>query len=175
MPNRLSRRARQTLLVLHYVTSVGWLGSGLCQLTLNLVALRDAGLRHAAHEIAHVFDRSLLTALALGSATTGILLAVRGHWGLLRYRWIVVKLVLTTVLIGYTPIWVGGWIGAAISATSGATGAPGYPTVRAELLASSVGIVTTLVVVTVISVVKPWGRSRPQRLSRPPIETLRRT
>ena len=45
-------------------------------------------------------------------------------------------------------------------ATAGATGAPGYPTVRAELLASSVEIVTTLVVLTVISVVKPWGRSR---------------
>jgi hypothetical protein len=43
--------------------------------------------------------------------------------------------------------------------------------VRAELLASSVGIVTTLVVVTVISVVKPWGRSRSRRLSRPARET----
>jgi hypothetical protein len=160
MAHRLGRRARQTLLVLHYVTSVGWLGGGLCQLTLNLVALHDPGLRHAAHEIAHVFDRGPLTALALGSATSGVLLAVRGHWGLLRYRWIVVKLVLTGVLIVYTPVWVGGWIGAAAAATAGPTPAAGYGTVRTELLASSVGIVTTLVVVTVISVVKPWGRPR---------------
>ena len=53
--NRLSRRGRQTLLVLHYVTSVGWLGGGFAQLTLNLTALAtgDTALRHAAHEIAH--------------------------------------------------------------------------------------------------------------------------
>jgi uncharacterized membrane protein len=178
--NRLSRRGRQTLLVLHYVTSVGWLGTGLCQLTLNLVALTtgDPALRHAAHEVAHVLDRSLLTVLALGSATTGILLAVRGRWGLFRYWWIVVKLALTCGLIVYTPVWVGGWIGTAVTATAGAAPAPGYPTVRAELLASSIGIVSTLVIVTVISVVKPWGRFRPSRsraLFRPPAETLRRT
>src|SRR5437763_2475705 len=152
---RLRRRARQTLLVLHYVTSVGWLGGGLCQLTLELVALRDPGLRHAAHEIAHIFDRGPLTVLSLGSATTGILLAVRGHWGLLRYRWIVVKLLLTTVLIVYTPVWVGGWIGTAVADTAGATGAPGYATLNAELIARSVGIVNTLVLITALAVVTP--------------------
>lgn len=160
--NRLGRRARHTLLVLHYVSSVGWLGGGLCQLTLNVVALAtgDPVLRHAAHEIAHVFDISVLALLALGSAATGILLAWRGRWGLLRYRWIVVKLVLTGVLIVYTPVWVGGWVGEAISATAHGPGGAGYPAVRTELTASSVGIVTTLVLVTVISVVKPWGRTR---------------
>jgi uncharacterized membrane protein len=160
--NRLGRRGRHTLLVLHYVSSVGWLGVGLCQLTLNLVALTtgDPALRHAAHEIAHVLDRGLLTLLALSSAVTGILLAVRGTWGLLRYRWIVVKLALTVALIVYTPVWVGGWVGQAIAATAGGEPAPGYRSVRDELLVSSVGIVTTLVLVTVISVVKPWGRTR---------------
>jgi hypothetical protein len=178
--NRLSLRARHALLVVHYVSSVGWLGVGFCQLTLNLVALTtsDPALRHAVYEIAHVLDRSLLTVLALTSAATGIMLAVRGRWGLLRYRWIVVKLALTGVLIVYTPVWVGGWIGAAIAATTGATSARAYPTVRDELLVSSVGIVTTLLVVTVISVVKPWGRtrrSRPPALSRHRVETLWRT
>ena len=162
---RLSRRGRQTLLVLHYVTSVGWLGIGFCQLTLNLVALTtgDATLRHAAHEFAHVLDRSLLTLFAVSSAVTGILLAVRGRWGLVRYWWIAVKLVLTVALIVATPIWVGGWIQRAITATAGGAEAAGYVTVRAELLVSSATIVSTLLAVTVVSVVKPWGRIQKTR------------
>jgi hypothetical protein len=97
MSNRWSRRSRQLLLVLHYVTSVGWLGVGFCQLTLNLITLSpsESLLRHHAHEIAHILDRWLLTPLALGAAVTGILLSWRSRWGLLRYWWIVVKLVLT--------------------------------------------------------------------------------
>jgi uncharacterized membrane protein len=159
--NRLGRRARHTLLVLHYVSSVGWLGVGCCQLTLNLVALAtgDPALRHAAHEIAHVLDISVLTLLALTSATTGILLAVRQKWGLVRYWWVAVKLVVTVVLLVYTPVWMGGWIRQAIEATAHGPGGAGYATVRDELMVSSVGIVTTLVLVTVISVVKPWGRT----------------
>jgi hypothetical protein len=168
MANRLSRRGRQTLLVLHYVSSVGWLGVGLCQLTLNLVALTtgDGTLRHAAHEIAHILDRSVLTLLAVGSATTGILLAVRTRWGLVRYWWVAVKLVLTCSLIVATPIWVGAWIRQAGTATAGATPTGGYPAIRTELLVSSGVIVSTLLVVTVISVVRPWGPVR-RRVSRP--------
>ncbi|MFC4591742.1 M48 family metalloprotease [Sphaerisporangium corydalis] len=172
MANRLSRRGRQTLLVLHYVSSVGWLGVGLCQLTLNVVALTtgDPALRHAAHEFAHILDRSVLTFLAVGAAVTGILLAVRGKWGLFKHRWIVVKLVVNVALIIATPIWVGSWIGQAIKATAGETPATGYP--RGELMGSSVVIVSTLLIVTVISVVKPWGRRRPTRPAPSPRASL---
>jgi uncharacterized membrane protein len=162
MANRLGRRGRQTLLVLHYVTALGWLGGGASQLTLNLVALStgDPALRHAAYEIAHVFDISLLTVLSLGSAVTGILLAVRGPWGLVRHWWVAVKLAVTVALIVLVPAVVGGWIRAAVRETEAGPGGPGYPTVGGELLSSSVVIVTVLVLVTVISVVKPWGRIR---------------
>jgi hypothetical protein len=172
--NRLSRRGRQTLLVLHYVTSLGWLGGGFAQLTLNLTALvtADPALRHAAHEVAHIFDVSMFTVLSLGSATTGILLSVRSKWGLFGYWWVVAKLIATVILIVVTPLFVGGRIRAAIAATATGPGAAGYPHVRAELLVSSVTIVTTLILVTVVSVVKLSGRTplvkAGLRASRPP-------
>jgi hypothetical protein len=174
--NRLGRRARHTLLVLHYVSSVGWLGVGLCQLTLNLVALAtgDPVLRHAAHEIAHVLDISVLTLLSLTSATTGVLLAVRGKWGLVRYWWIVVKLAVTVALLVYTPVWMGGWVRQAIESTAHGPGGAGYGTVRTELTVSSVAIVTTLVLVTVISVGKPWGRTPRGRRATAPTTLVRR-
>jgi len=159
---RWSRRSRHLLLVLHYVTSVGWLGVGFCQLTLNLVALTtgEALLRHHSHEIAHVLDRWLLTPLALGGAVTGILLAVRSTWGLLRYWWVVVKLALTVALLIFTPVWLGGWVNEAIAATAAGAPGPAYSGVRADLLAGSVSVLTTLVVIVSVSVVTPWGRIR---------------
>ncbi len=161
MVNRLGRRGRQTLLVLHYVTSVGWLGGGFAQLTLNLIALAtgDQQLRHAAHEIAHLFDVSMLTVLSLGAATTGVLLSVRGKWGLLGYWWIVVKSVVTVLLIVGIPVFVGPRIHRAVLATMDGTGDSGYRQVRDELLVSSMVIVATLLLVTVVSVIKPWGRT----------------
>ena len=164
MAGRISKHGKQLLDVLHFLTSLGWLGVGLCQLTLNVLALvtDEAALRHAAHEIAHVFDRYLLIALATGSAVTGVLLGLKTRWGLLRYRWVAVKLALTVALLVFTPIWMGGWIGEAVALTRppSVPDDPSYLLVRTELLVGSVTIVSTLLVVTVISVAKPWGRLR---------------
>jgi hypothetical protein len=163
MPRRIGRRAKQSLDVLHYWTSLGWLGVGMGQLTLNVLALTtdDPALRHAAHQIGHAFDRYLLIALALGSFATGVLLAWRTRWGLLRYRWVVAKLVLTVVMLVFTPFWMAEWIVAAVDLTESAAAVtdPAYLAVRHQLTTGSVGLVLTLLGITVISVVRPWGRT----------------
>jgi hypothetical protein len=160
MAKRWGRRGRQLLMVLHYVTSVGWLGVGLCQLTLNLVALTTADplMRHHVHEINHVLDRQLLTVLALGAAATGVLLAWRSTWGLLRHWWIVVKLIITAALLVFLPVWMGGWASQAIAATTPAGPDPAYLTILADLIAGSLSVLVTLVAVVAISLTKPWGR-----------------
>ncbi|MEJ3658838.1 hypothetical protein WEH80_38370 [Actinomycetes bacterium KLBMP 9759] len=165
----IGRRGKYVLDVLHYTTSLGWLGVGSCQLTLNVVALvtGDPVLRHAAHEITHTFDRYLLIALAVGSITSGVLLGTTTKWGLVRYWWVLVKLVLCVAMLIFTPIWMGGWIGDAVTLTAdpAALADPDYLVVRRSLFTGSVGIVTTLLLITVISVVRPWGRVRPNRRS----------
>ncbi|WP_232665016.1 hypothetical protein [Pseudonocardia sp. TRM90224] len=173
MVRRIGRRGKHVLDVLHYTTSLGWLGVGCCQLTLNVVALvtGDPALRHAAHEITHMFDRYLLIALAVGSITSGVLLGMKTKWGLVRYWWVLVKLVLCVAMLIFTPIWMGGWIGDAVALTAdpSALADPEYLVVRRSLFTGSVSIVTTLLLITVISVVRPWGRVRPNR--RPPVLT----
>jgi hypothetical protein len=167
MTRRIGRRAKQALDVLHYWTSLGWLGVGLSQLTLNVLALAtdDPALRHAAHEIAHTFDRTVLTVLALGSLVSGALLGWRTRWGLLRYWWVAVKLVLTVVMVVATPVWMGGWVGDAVALTRdpAAPSDPAYRAVRDELMAGSITLVVTLLGLTVISVVRPWGRTNSRR------------
>jgi hypothetical protein len=162
MTRYLGRRGKQALDVAHYWTSLGWLGVGLSQLALNVIALAtdDPALRHAAHEIAHTFDRTVLIVLGLGSLASGAWLGLRTKWGLVRHWWVAVKLALTMAMLVFTPIWMGGWIGEAVALTRdpAAPADPAYVAVRDELMVGSISLVVTLLGLTVVSVVRPWGR-----------------
>ncbi|SDJ42451.1 hypothetical protein SAMN05421869_110221 [Nonomuraea jiangxiensis] len=159
----MTRRGKQVLDILHVLTSVGWIGVGLCQLALNVIGLLtdDPHLRHAVHAIAHLLDRWLLIALALGSLTTGTLLGLKTRWGLISYWWVIAKIALSAGLLVFTPIWMGGWAieATALSSDSDDAHQPAYLSVRDDLMSGSVAVVTTLVLIMVISVVKPWGRT----------------
>jgi len=117
MVRPLRKRPRQLLDVLHYVSSVGWLGVGLCQFTIDVVALStsDRVVVVGGRELAHVFDVDLLLPLALVSLGTGVLRAVRSRWGLVRHWWVFVKLVVTCGLMVGDPLFLGTWNEAAIS------------------------------------------------------------
>ncbi|MGC5014598.1 hypothetical protein ACLQ2R_27850 [Streptosporangium sp. DT93] len=158
---RVTRRGKQILDILHYTTSVGWLGVGLTQLALNLFALSVPELRVPVHEIAHLLDRWVLILLACGSLVTGVLLGLKTKWGLVRYRWVLVKLLLTLVLMVFAPVWLGGWVVEAIRLAELLD--PAYSAVRDDLLRGSAGMVSTLAFMVVVSVVKPWGRVVPLR------------
>lgn len=162
---RVTKRGKQILDILHYTTSVGWLGVGFTQLALNLFALLVPELRVPAHEIAHLLDRWVLILLSLGSLTTGLLLGLKTKWGLVRYRWVAVKLLLTLALLVFAPIWMGGWVIEAVRLAKLLD--PAYSAVRDELLTGSVSTVITLALILVISVVKPWGRLRAPAQSSP--------
>ncbi|MGH8932807.1 MAG: hypothetical protein ACRDZO_19845 [Egibacteraceae bacterium] len=160
---RANKRAKRTLDFFHYVTSVGWLGVGFCQLTLNVIALTsgEPPLTHAAHAITHIFDRALLIALGTGSLVSGALLGMKTKWGLVRYWWVLAKLVLTVVALVFGGVWMGGWIGEAVTRSSMPAGLsdPAYLALRDQLMAGSISTVLTLVLMTFLSVFKPWGRT----------------
>ncbi|WP_163508577.1 DUF2269 family protein [Fodinicola acaciae] len=170
---KATRKTKQTLDILHIGGSIGWLGCGFAQLTINFVALwaEDNGLRHAAHEIAHVLDRWPLTAMSVLALVTGVLLGLKTKWGLVQYWWVAVKLALTVLLFVGVPVVVGGWILDAVDRTrlGDPLADPVYLTDRAALMASSVTIVAALSVMLFLSVVKPWKRTpwsrRPARVA----------
>ncbi|GAA1676895.1 hypothetical protein GCM10009765_27760 [Fodinicola feengrottensis] len=161
---KATRKTKNLLDILHIGSSIGWLGGGFMMLTINIAGLltADPQLRHAAHEIAHVLDRWPLTALSVTALVTGALLGLKTKWGLVRYWWVTIKLVLTSVLLVTTPILVGGWALDAVdrSGRPGVLADSAYLVDRAELLGASVSIISLLTFMLVLSVVKPWKRIR---------------
>lgn len=166
---RLSPAGRKALLTLHLVTSLGWLG-----VDLVLLALGVAGLRGADPEVVYPAAALLVTWLFAPLSVlvwlVGLASALLTPWGLLRWRWVLVKfavttVVLTLVLLLLTPRvrHLGELAGAADDH------------LRADLVVAPTVSSTLLLVVTVLSTYKPWGRLRPARpAARRPVAAGRR-
>ncbi|ALL79842.1 hypothetical protein AD006_30090 (plasmid) [Pseudonocardia sp. EC080610-09] len=155
----MSPRSRKTLLVAHVVVSVGWLGAATAMMTLALRGLvsTDPIVRVSAYETMHYFDLPVNAPLSISMLITGILCSVLTPWGLIRHWWVLAKLVLSAGLLLAIPFLSAHRLRELTETIPAATEPAGT---AAEVLAISITGVTVLTAVTVLSVFKPWGRTR---------------
>ncbi|SIN12719.1 hypothetical protein [Micromonospora cremea] len=149
---RIPPTARKALLTLHLVTSLGWLGADLTLLTLGVAAQRGADPA-VVYPVAALVGTVLFAPLSVLVWLVGVASALLTPWGLLRYRWVLVKLVITTVMVGLvlfllTPnLRHAGALGAALPARD-----------RADLVIAPAVSTSLMIIATVLSTYKPWGR-----------------
>ncbi|SCF44291.1 hypothetical protein [Micromonospora mirobrigensis] len=153
--SRLSPAGRKALLTLHLVTSLGWLGADLALLTLGLAGWRGAEPT-VVYPAAGLLVTYLFAPLSVLVWLVGVASAVLTPWGLLRWRWVLVKLVLTTVMLGLVLLLLTPRLRAVGAA------APHLDTHdRVDLIVPPAISTGLLLVATVVSTHKPWGRLRP--------------
>ena len=145
--NGLKPKARKTWLLLHVITSVGWLGVTIGMLVLALAAL-DAPQLYTAMEL---LGDLVVLPLALGSLVTGVVLSLGTKWGLVKHRWVLVKFVLTVIAV----------VATTFSLRSGLhEAADGVVAAGGDVLAAACVSLALYTFNTVLSVFKPWGRTR---------------
>lgn len=98
----MSPPVRRLALSVHLTCSVGWIGAVLAYIGLGVAAVaseRPDTVRGAwvAMEIVGWY---VLVPLALGSWTTGLLMALGTRWGLLRHYWVLFAFALTSLAAG---------------------------------------------------------------------------
>ncbi|MEV0430790.1 hypothetical protein [Micromonospora sp. NPDC050495] len=152
---RLSPTGRKALLTLHLVTALGWLGTDLVLLTLGVAGLRGAD-PDVVYPTAGLLVTYLFAPLSVAVWLVGVASALLTPWGLLRWRWVLVKLVLTTVMLGLVLLLLTPRI-----RHLGALGGAASPHLRVDLVVPPAVSSTLLLVATVLSTYKPWGRLRP--------------
>jgi hypothetical protein len=161
---RLTPTTRKLLLLLHIVTSVGWLGLNVGNLTLAITGLTtdDPGTQHAAFGAMHLVGGPLLIPVSLLALTSGVLLGIYTKWGLVRYWWVAVKLTLTVIAVVLIPLSLLPGLRelSALVADTPADRLADTGPLALDMLAA--GCVSTAMYVTnaVLSVLKPWGRTR---------------
>jgi len=131
----LSRRMRLVVVTVHVAVTTAWTA-----LLIATVALQAA----SQHRTDIVMNDDLirwrvLVPLVVVTVVTGVILASGTPWGFTRYRWMVAKLYLVAILLGF-----GGELFA----------------LRSQVLWARIFILTLLIIIAAISTGKPGGRTR---------------
>lgn len=159
---RLSPRLRKATLVVHIASAGAWIGIDVLVAVLVLTGwfADDASVRGAAYQALGLFVVWPMFSAAVVCLLSGLLLGLGTKWGLVRYWWVAVKLVINVVLCvlvllalrpGMDEVRV---YGEALSTTGRAVGDMG------DLFFPPLVSLVTLTVATVLAVYKPWGRVR---------------
>ncbi|MGY6651302.1 hypothetical protein ACXIZN_03965 [Amycolatopsis sp. TRM77291] len=103
-PMTLTPRWRKLVLVVHVVSSLGWLGITMVNtvLTFTSVFTGDPRRQHAAILMMDQVGGYLLLPVSMTALVSGIVLSLGTKWGLIRYKWVAIKLVLTLIAAGLT-------------------------------------------------------------------------
>jgi hypothetical protein len=103
---RFGRRTRNVVLTIHIVVSVGLLGdsAGFLAVAVRRSLSDDPASVESAHEILGMFALFFGIPLSFLALITGIVLGWGTRWGVLRYRWVISKLILivTVIIVGAT-------------------------------------------------------------------------
>jgi hypothetical protein len=166
---RLPPRIRKATLVTHVAAAGAWLGLGLALgvLVITTLTADPVGAGAAAASIA-TFATWPLAAVGLLTLVTGVELGVGSKCGLVRYWWVLVKLVLNIVLVALVLLVLRpgvetlGDLGRAALTEGTPLEAP------ATLLFPPIVSSTAVLAAISLSVFKPWGRLT----RRSPVDTL---
>ncbi|WP_448003514.1 hypothetical protein [Agromyces bauzanensis] len=161
---RLPTRVRKLVLLTHIAAAGVWLGIDLVMGILVLTALGadPTGAGAAAASLAAVATWPLVV-VGVVTLVSGVLLGLGSKYGLVRYWWVLVKLVINIVLVTLVVLVL--WPGMASLGVAGRTAlASGdSPVVGAMLVFPPVVSSTAVVVAMTLSVFKPWSRVRRSR------------
>lgn len=163
-PRLLTRTQRRMLVALHVALAVGWLGAAMTMLTLAIAARVSQPMAHAtsAYWAMHLLASVLLIPLSLSVLSIGVLVAATSPWGLLRYRWVLVKFIATCAAVSLSVLALPAMTRIAYQDASQHALAAARDAGTRLIIASSVSVALYLSL-TAISIFKPWGRTARSR------------
>jgi hypothetical protein len=157
MKLNLSRSLRRTILTVHIVASVGLLGACAAIVAINVRAASTGD--PALYDVLSIFSFVFGIPLSFISLISGIVLGLGSKWGVLRYRWVTVKLLLNLAVIGVGAFVIGPQTEAMIDGSGS----------QAVLVLASAFDVVALTRAATLAVFKP---GRPRRATRPVKEAV---
>ncbi|MEX1071730.1 MAG: hypothetical protein WEC37_03800 [Anaerolineales bacterium] len=90
---------RKFTLATHLALSVGWIGAVVVYIVFVVAAMNtsDEQTLRAMWAAMDLSGRLAIVPLALGSLVTGLIISMGTKWGLIRYYWVLISLVLTLI------------------------------------------------------------------------------
>lgn len=156
---RLGRRTRKAVLVVHIAAAGAWLGLDVVMGVLVITAVAGGdNTRAVSLQALELVTVGPMLGAGLLCLASGIVLGVGTKWGLVRYRWVAVKLVINVVLVVLVLVLLRPGVaetaaaGRELAAGRAADAAPG------DMVVPPIVSTLALSVAITLSVYKPWGR-----------------
>ena len=142
---------RKSLLTLHIIVSVGLLGdsAGYLAVAIRGASATDPAVAEVSFQTLRMLAFVFGIPLSFAALATGALLGLGTRWGLFRYWWVTVKLVLIVAVMAVGGLVLKGGMDAMLTGPGGAEG---------RLIAGAAFDVVALTVATALGVFKPGGR-----------------
>jgi uncharacterized membrane protein len=161
-PFRLGTGTRRAVLIAHIASAGAWLGVDVAMAVLSITALTTDEPGTLAFSLQALELVSIWPLLACGllCLLSGLVLGLGSRWGLLRYWWVAVKLVLNLVLTALVLVSLRAEVTeqAALARRSAAGEVVTYD--LSNLIYPPTVSPTLLLIAIALSVIKPWGRIR---------------
>jgi len=162
---RLSKNAMKWLRTFHLYLACVWGGGASSLFAIHCLYRPDSGPELYARNLALLYvDNYILVPSAIGCMVTGLLYCHLTRWGYLRYHWIIVKfaanlLFLLTGFFWFIP-WIARMVETSLAMNRYMEIDPGYTAAMRihMIMAASQAVLVFLLII--ISVFKPWGRTR---------------
>jgi hypothetical protein len=151
---------RKLILLLHVLTSVAFVGAvgGFLALAITGATAGSTDIVRAVYVCCGIVTWDVIVPLAWASLIIGIAQSVITPWGLFRYYWVIIKLVLTLIAVVVLMIQTENIGMVAQMALAGQMESLAGP--RAGMILHGIGGLAVLVVITVLSIYKPRGVTR---------------
>jgi hypothetical protein len=150
---------RKLGLTAHITFSVGWFGAIAGFLALAIVGLtsQDSKIVVSSYISMEVISWFVIIPACLGTLLTGLIQSLGTQWGLFRYYWVLVKLLLTIIvtvvlLLHMQPISYMADMAAGMTLSDS-----NLQGLRIQLVADAGAAMLILLIATTLSVYKPWG------------------
>ncbi len=161
-PRRLGARARRSVLIAHIASAGSWLGVDVAMAVLIGTAWTTdvPATRAACLQVLEVVTVWPLLICGLVCLTTGIVLGLGSRWGVTRYWWVTIKIVLNLVLTALVLVSLRGEVAEQADRARRFLGGQAVTFDLTNLIYPPTVSPTLLLVAMTLSVVKPWGQIR---------------
>ena len=162
---RLTPAVRKAVLVLHAITGISWMGVDIALFVLLMTArtTNDPTLVVSGFNAIRIIVPVAVPPLSLGILLTGLILGLGTPWGLVRYWWVLVKLILSlvmTVLVFLSLIpAINSMAALSVTSTSADAVRASLGSLPTQLMFPPVVSFLMLGVATILSIFKPWRRT----------------
>lgn len=155
----MSPGLRKAALTVHVTSSLGWFGAVAVFLAFALIGMAnpDAQLVRACYQVMGLTTRLVIVPLAFASLVSGVVSSLFTKWGLFRYYWVIMKLVITLVATVILIIHTQTIDRLADAAAKSAVLLSALSGAQLNMAVASGLTLVVLVVLTVLSVYKPRG------------------